>query len=92
MFTGIVVQESGRGYWWIEADATRDCVWVHQQYVVGKKFLHLNDRVQYNLAPNPRKPGSMMAVDVEIVGVTVARQVAHHAAVPSAPAAMGGDR
>lgn len=75
MFTGLVVQESGRGFWWVEQDSTRDCVWVHQRYVSGRKFLHLGDRVRYKIADNPRRPGEKMAVDVEIIGFTVARQV-----------------
>jgi hypothetical protein len=75
MFNGIVVSDSGRGFWWIEQELTRDCIFVHQNNVVGKKFLHVNDRVKFNLAPNPKKPGEMMAVDVQIIGLTIARQV-----------------
>lgn len=82
MFSGIVVQPAGQGCWFIEQDLTRDCVWVHQRYVVGKKFLHLNDRVRYNIAPNHRKIGEVMAVDVEIIGLMITRQV-------SAPVAGG---
>lgn len=74
MFTGIVVAASGRGFWFIEQEGTRDCVFVHQRNVVGKKVLHRNDRVRFNLAPNPRKPGELEATDVEIFGVTIAHQ------------------
>jgi cold shock CspA family protein len=76
MLTGRVVSEvvRGRGCWFIEQDHTRDCIFVHQKHVVRRKFLHINDRVQFNLAPNPIKPGEVMAVDVEIVGVTIALQ------------------
>jgi hypothetical protein len=75
MFTAIVVSEVGRGCWVAEQDQTRDCIWIHQRFVVGRKFLHINDRIRFNLAPNPRKLGEEMAVDVEIVGLTLARQV-----------------
>jgi hypothetical protein len=75
MLTGIVVSNLGRGCWFIEQDLTRDCVFVHQKHVIGKKFLHVNDRVRFNLTPNPIKPGEVMASDVEIIGLTIARQV-----------------
>ncbi len=75
MFTGIVVSNLGRGCWFIEQDFTRDCVFVHQKHVIGKKFLHVNDRVRFNLTPNPIKPDQIMASDVEIIGLMVARQV-----------------
>lgn len=79
MFTGVVVSDGNRGFWFIEQDQTRDCVFVHQRNVRRNKFLHRNDRVRYNLAPNPRRPGEMEAVDVEIFGVTIARQTSDKA-------------
>jgi cold shock CspA family protein len=79
MFTGIVTAAGGRGFWFIEQDETRDAFFVHQNHVIGKKYLHVNDRVQFNIAPNPKKPGEMMATDVEIVGLTIARQVSEKA-------------
>jgi cold shock CspA family protein len=85
MFTGIVVSSGSRGFWFIEQDNTRDCIFCHQNNVVRKKFLHMNDRVRFNLAPNPRRPGEMEAVDVEIIGLTVARQT-------SAPVTPGVSR
>jgi cold shock CspA family protein len=82
MSTGLVVSESTKGYVWVEEDGTRTPVWVHARYVVGKKYLHIGDRVRFNLVPNPRKPGEMMGVDVEIIGFTVARQVGERAVRP----------
>lgn len=76
MFTGIVVAASGRGYWFIEQDQTRDCLFVHQRDVVGKKYLRVNDRVRFNVIPNPQSKSCStdhMAVDVEIIGLTIAR-------------------
>jgi hypothetical protein len=75
-FTGIVVAASGRGYWFIEQDQTRDCLFVHQRDVVGKKYLRVNDRVRFNRIPNtnPKYSTGFMAVDVEIIGLTIARQ------------------
>ena len=74
MFTGTVVAEVGRGCWVIEQDLTRDCIWVHQRHVVRRKFLHVNDRVRFNLIPHIKQPDEVMADAVEIVGLVVARQ------------------
>lgn len=74
MFTGTVVNAVGRGCWVIEQDATRDCIWVHQRHVARRRFLHVNDRVKFNIISNPRKPDEVMADAVEIVGLMVARQ------------------
>lgn len=78
MLTGTVVSEirPGKGCWFIEQDYTRDCIFVHQRSVVRKKFLHLKDRVQFNIGPNPFRPGETMAIDVEIIGVTVRAETA----------------
>jgi len=74
MFTGTVTTNGGRGSWFIERDHTRDSVFCHQRSVVDRKFLHVNDRVEFDLAPNPLKPGETMAVDVRIIGLMIARQ------------------
>jgi cold shock CspA family protein len=75
MFTGLVVTACGKGCWLIERSGTRDCVWAHQRHVVGRKFLRPGDRVKFNIVANPLKPNETMADAVEIVGLTVARQV-----------------
>ena len=75
MFTGTVTAIGGSGFWFIEQDQTRDNIFVHQRNVVRKKFLHVNDRVRFNLTPSPRIAGEMEAVDVEIIGLTSARQI-----------------
>jgi hypothetical protein len=74
-FTGIVAEVLGHGCWLIEQDLTRDCIWVHQRYVVRRKFLHLNDRVRFSLITHVKTPNEVMADEVEIIGLTVARQV-----------------
>ena len=73
-FLGSVITEGARGYWFIEQDQTRDSLFVHQSHVKDHKVLHLNDRVRFNVVPNPRKPGEFMATDVEIIGHTIAIQ------------------
>jgi len=75
MFTGTVTTNGGRGFWFIERDHTRDSVFCHQRSVVDRRFLNVNDRVRFNLAPSVTKLGEMQAVDVEIVGLMIARQI-----------------
>jgi cold shock CspA family protein len=82
MLTGLVVQKGGNGFWFIEQDFTRDSHFVHQRSVVKRKFLHVGDRVRFNIAPNPYKSGETHAVDVEIIGITIARQVSERKAQP----------
>ena len=79
MLSRIVTDHVASGCWLIEQDFTRDCVFVHQTNVVRRKFLHINDRVRFHKVPNPRTPGEDMAIDVEIVGITVVRQVSDRA-------------
>jgi hypothetical protein len=74
MFTGTVVGDAGRGCFFLEQDDTRDRIFCHQRFVVRKKYLHIKDRVRFNLVPNPLKPGEEMAVDVEIIWPIIARQ------------------
>jgi hypothetical protein len=75
MYTGLVIDVVGRGCWVIEQDQTRDCIWVHQRHVKGRKFLHVRDRVKFNIIPDLRKPNAVMADEVEIIGLMVARQI-----------------
>lgn len=78
MFTGLVVQKGGNGFWFIEQDLTRDSHFAHQRSVIGRKFLHVGDRVKFNVAPNPFKAGETHAVDIEIIGLNLTRQVSEH--------------
>jgi hypothetical protein len=79
MFTGTVAAQVGQGCWIIEQDGTRDCIWVHQRHVVRKKFLHVQDRVRFSLIPHVKNPNEVMADEVEIIGLMVARQVSDKA-------------
>jgi cold shock CspA family protein len=75
MLTGTVVGHAGQGCFFIEQDQTRDRIFCHQRHVVREKYLHLKDRVRFNIAPNPKRPGDEMAVDVEIIWPIIARQI-----------------
>lgn len=63
-----------RGFWFAEADLTHESVFIHVKNVKGKRFLHLGDRVQFELVPNPRELGEFHAVNVEYIGHVIARQ------------------
>jgi cold shock CspA family protein len=85
MFTGTVVECLGRGCYLIEQDETRNCVFAHQRNVYRRKFLHVNDRVTFTVSPSTHKPGAEEATDIQIIGLTIARQVSAPAPVQGAP-------
>jgi hypothetical protein len=75
MFTGSIITESTAGWWLCEQDITHTTLFIHHSSVFDQRFLHVGDRVQFEIAPNPRRPGKFQAINVEYVGHTVARQV-----------------
>jgi cold shock CspA family protein len=70
------------GYWFGEADETHESVFIHIKNVKGKRFLHLGDRVQFELVPNPLKPGEAHAANVEYIGHPIAKQTSGGAGRP----------
>lgn len=73
-FTGRVDAQIAQGCFMIEQDGTRDGIFCHQRNVIRKRFLRPDDRVRFRLIPSERKPGTVEAVDVELIGHTVAMQ------------------
>jgi cold shock CspA family protein len=71
---GRVASEPGNGVWFLECDGTSQTVFCHHSNVANSRYLHVNDRVEFELAPNPRKPGQVQAVNVRFVGRNIARQ------------------
>jgi cold shock CspA family protein len=75
MLNGTIVTESnGKGWWIVECDGTSECLFVHHSQVAHNRYLHVGDRIRFDSAPNPRKPGQNCAINVEYVGRVVARQ------------------
>jgi cold shock CspA family protein len=66
--TAIIVVDSGRGYLWAEADDTHQSIFIHQNEVKNRRVLHVGDRVQFDIEPNPKRPGQSQAVRVEYLG------------------------
>jgi cold shock CspA family protein len=71
---GTIVLASNRGFWFAEVDSTHQSVFVHQRNVKQRRFLHVNDRIQFELAPSPIKLGEIEAVNVEWLGIVIGRQ------------------
>jgi cold shock CspA family protein len=71
---GTIVSASERGFWFAEADSTHQSIFIHQRNVKGRRFLHVNDRVRFDLAPSLIKPGEVEAVNVEVIGHVNGRQ------------------
>lgn len=72
--TGTITSDSGRGFFWCEADITHQSLFVHQSQVKNRRHLHVNDRVKFDVEPNPRRLGELQGVRVEWIGFVVARQ------------------
>ena len=80
--TETITCDSGRGFFWCEVDSTFQSLFIHQSQVKDRRLFHVNDRVRFDIEPNPRRPGEMQGVRAEWVGF-VARQ---------ASASITGDR
>lgn len=76
MSEGIVVTEgNGRGWWLVECDGTSEVLFVHHSQVAKNRYLHVGDRIRFDIAPNPRRPNQNCAVRVEYLGKSITRQV-----------------
>jgi cold shock CspA family protein len=66
MFTGTITSVGAHGFWFLADDESRDSVFVHISQVENHKWLHLGDRVSFELGTNP-KSGRPWATNVKIV-------------------------
>jgi cold shock CspA family protein len=66
--TGTVIEESTKGFSFIETDETHQSVFCHISQVNGSRCLHRGDRVRFELIPNPVRRNDMMAGKVEFMG------------------------
>lgn len=73
--TGIIIRDSGRGFYWAEAEDTHQSVFIHQNDVKDQRVLHVGDRIRFDLAPNPARPGQFHGARAEYLGHIVARQL-----------------
>ena len=58
-----------RSFFFIRDDESTRDIFTHISAFVGKVALPRGTRVQFRLVPNSRKPGLMMAADVEPVAI-----------------------
>ena len=70
-----VIYDSHRGFWFAEVDGTHQSVFVHQKAVKGRRRLHLNDRIKLDVIPSTVRPDEFEGLNVEWIGVCVARQI-----------------
>jgi len=74
---GTVFSVSKDKFWgMIEDDRSHIGYFVHHSNVVDHIVLRLHDRVEFTVAPNPRKPGWFQAIDVKVVGRAVPTETA----------------
>jgi cold shock CspA family protein len=74
MFEGIVSFVSGKGWYFCENLADHSAVFIHQRQVENQRYLKVQDRVSFSLAPNPAHPEKLMAVNVKYLGHIIAAQ------------------
>jgi len=61
--TGTITLER-RDWWLCEDDADSRIFFVHYTGIPSGVQLHVGDRIEFDVAPNPVKPGHVMAVNV----------------------------
>ena len=72
---GTIVLASDRGFRFAEADSTHQSIFIHQLNVNRRRFLHVNERIKFDLARSIIKPGEVEAINVEWIGTVVAHQI-----------------
>jgi cold shock CspA family protein len=75
MATATVITPTTRGVCWAEQDETHASIFIHVAYVEQNRILYPDDRIEFDIADNPLKPGRKMGINVRWVGRVVARQV-----------------
>lgn len=73
MHTGTITYSSGKGWFFAESDDGRN-IFVHQSTVEGHRFLHVDDRISFEIIENPNRPGRLLAQSVKYLGHTIAVQ------------------
>jgi cold shock CspA family protein len=71
---GTIRYVSNKGWYFAESDADHSSVFVHQRDVLNDQYLHVDDRIEFALAENPKHPGKTCGVGVKYLGHPV-RQV-----------------
>lgn len=64
MATGTVMSAGSKGFWWAEQDFTRDKIFIHITAVSNRKYLHLGDKIRFDIEKTDR---GLRAKNVEIV-------------------------
>lgn len=82
MYQGTITFVSGRGWFWAENTSDHSAVFVHQTQVENSRYLQINDRISFDLAPSTTRPGKTAAINVKYLGHTVARQTSDGAVRP----------
>jgi len=81
MFQGIVTFSSGKGWYFAENLDDHSAVFLHQNNVENSRYLKVDDRVSFDVAPSETHPGKTKAINVKYLGHTIARQVSDKSAV-----------
>jgi cold shock CspA family protein len=81
---GTITYVSGKGWFFAKCDDGNDTgVFVHQRDVENRRYLRLDDRIQFNVVPSLKSPGDLQAANVKFL--------AHAGAAPT-DGAQGASR
>lgn len=69
---------SGKG-WFFARCADESCVFIPQRAVENRRYLKVDDRVEFTVIPSTKHSGEFEATNVKYLGHTVARQVGEKA-------------
>ena len=74
MHEGLITFVSGKGWFFAESLADHSAVFIHQNNVENHRYLKVDDRVQFDLAPSSHTQGKIDAVNVKYISHSIARQ------------------
>ena len=75
MYTGTITFVSGKGWFFAERDGDSAAIFIHQRDVENRRYLKIDDRVEFDVDTSPRHPDKICAVNVKYIGHIVARQM-----------------
>lgn len=80
-YLGTISFVSGKGWFFAERDDDSSAVFIHQNEVEKQRFLKVDDRVEFDIAPSLTQPGKTQGVNVRYIG--------HHIAIQRSGKAVG---
>jgi cold shock CspA family protein len=75
MYQGTITFVSEKGWFFAKSDSDNSAVFIHQRDVHLRRYLRVDDRVEFDLTPSTKHNGEFQATKVRYIGRLIARQV-----------------